>query len=513
MVNIQFIEIIIYIYIILAFSHLIVQMWLSALHSVSYNKRVKKEASISRNKIGVVYPIYNESPEVLEIVLMKASKVEKELKDIKFVFIDDGSQNIDLLKPIYEKYVKIFLNAEFIYKSNTGKRNTQNEGFSILNKYEYIITVDSDTLLNSNAIKNALSRIESDSKIGAVTGDVHVYNKNANILTKLISLRYWIAFHLERAAQSYTGSVLCCSGPFTIYRNSIIKQIKNDYINQVFLGNVCTYGDDRHLTNLVMSKGFKTVFQEDSIVHTYVPDNFNEYIKQQNRWNKSFFREFVWSNKFYSKISFYSLYDMYAQIILSAMFTLVLSILLYNYFQTGNLSLVFSYIIIIFIMALFRSLYALFRTGNLSFLLFSIYGFIHVIFLMPVRLKALLTLDDASWGTRDKSSKSNILQWIFNYFGLVFVIGIIISLLSNQEALIIKPAYNSFFDNNILVSTIMNWSLVIPYVYFTILVFSLHQFYDRFHSRPLYQNVTYTIFITIICSLIYSNVFLNNISI
>jgi hyaluronan synthase len=510
--EINIIEIYIYIYILLSFSHLITQMWLASLHSISFNKRVTKKVNINKNKIGVIYPIYNESPEVLDLVLEKALEVENKLREIKFIFIDDGSKNLDTLESIYNKYNKLFKNAEFIYKSNTGKRRTQYDGFSKLKEYEYIITVDSDTLLNYKAIENALNRIESDQKIGAVTGDVQVYNKNKNLLTKLIQFRYWIAFHLERAAQSYTGSVLCCSGPFTIYRNSIIQDVKDDYINQVFKGNICTYGDDRHLTNLVISKGFKTVLQENSIVYTYVPDNLSAYFKQQDRWNKSFFREFIWSNKFYSKVSLYSLYDMWSQVILSVMFTLTLGILIYNYFQNGNITLLFSYITIIFIMALFRSLYAIFRTGNLSFILFSIYGFIHILFLMPIRLKALFTLNDTNWGTRDKNSKSNIFQWMFNYFGLILVIAFILSIFMGDDSLIIKPQSDSINYNDSLVETFLNWNIVIPYTYLTILIFSVHQLYDKFHSRPLYQNIIYTLFITLVCTLLYIKVFLGGIA-
>jgi cellulose synthase/poly-beta-1,6-N-acetylglucosamine synthase-like glycosyltransferase len=130
-------------------------MWLASLHSISFNKRVTKKVNINKNKIGVIYPIYNESPEVLDLVLEKALEVENKLREIKFIFIDDGSKNLDTLESIYNKYNKLFKNAEFIYKSNTGKRNTQYDGFSKLKEYEYIISVDSDTLLNYKAIENA----------------------------------------------------------------------------------------------------------------------------------------------------------------------------------------------------------------------------------------------------------------------------------------------------------------------------------------------------------------------
>jgi hyaluronan synthase/N-acetylglucosaminyltransferase len=51
-------------------------------------------------------------------------------------------------------------------------------------------------------------------------------------------------------------------------------------------------------------------------------------------------------------------------------------------------------------MALIRCSYALYRTRNPAFLLFVLYGFLHVALLVPTRMRALMTLTDNRWGTR-----------------------------------------------------------------------------------------------------------------
>ena len=58
------------------------------------------------------------------------------------------------------------------------------------------------------------------------------------------------------------------------------------------------------------------------------------------------------------------------------------------------------YVVAITVMALVRCSYAIFRTRRLSFLLFVLYGFIHAALLVPLRMRALTTLTDNSWGTR-----------------------------------------------------------------------------------------------------------------
>ena len=44
--------------------------------------------------------------------------------------------------------------------------------------------------------------------------------------------------------------------------------------------------------------------------------------------------------------------------------------------------------------------YAMCRTRKLSFLLFILYGFVHIVLLVPTRMRALMTLSDNRWGTR-----------------------------------------------------------------------------------------------------------------
>ena len=52
------------------------------------------------------------------------------------------------------------------------------------------------------------------------------------------------------------------------------------------------------------------------------------------------------------------------------------------------------------VMAALRCSYAMYRTRKLSFLLFILYGFIHVVLLVPTRMRALMSLSDNRWGTR-----------------------------------------------------------------------------------------------------------------
>jgi hyaluronan synthase/N-acetylglucosaminyltransferase len=276
----------------------------------------------------------------------------------------------------------------------------------------------------------------TDPAIGAATGDVRIFNSTVNLLTRMQSLRYWLAFHLERAAQSYAHCMLCCSGPFSAYKANLIKQIQDKYIHQTFLNHPCTYGDDRHLTNLVINHGYKTIFQPHAIAYTFAPTQFTQFIQQQVRWSKSFFRETVWTLKNYRQFSFYSLWDLVLQNLLTLTFIFTLSLTAFETLNTLSASPLLQLLITLLAMASLRALYALLNTRNLWFLIFPSYSFLHLTTLIPIRLKALFTLADSSWGTRSSSQKGPWIdhcKWIAIYLILILnITGLLVLTTENQ---------------------------------------------------------------------------------
>lgn len=55
--------------------------------------------------------------------------------------------------------------------------------------------------------------LDDDPRVGAVGGDVRILNPLDSWVSFLSSLRYWVAFNVERACQSYFHCVSCISGP------------------------------------------------------------------------------------------------------------------------------------------------------------------------------------------------------------------------------------------------------------------------------------------------------------
>lgn len=390
-------EEILIIYGILSLSHLIVQSSIAHFHHIKSRKN-KYKVCYLKPRVSVIIPSYNEEAKWLADCIDSLLK-QKYDGGIEVLVIDDGSKNRTELMPVYSKYAKKIGVRVIINEKNQGKRRVQKQGFDI-STGDIIITVDSDTTIEApygiaNIVKNF-----KDETIGAVTGEVRVLDTCKNLLTKLIDFRYWMAFNQERAAQSNFNVVMCCSGPFAAYRKFLIDRIKDKYISQYFLGEKCTYGDDRHLTNLILEEGYSVRYDEHSKAMTHVPDNLRTYIKQQIRWNKSFYREFLWTIRFVHRHHFYMIYDLTIQTLLPFLLVLAILVTITQFLITQNAALLIFYFLVLISIANIRSAYGFYRTGDIQYLIFPIYAFLHILVLVPIRFWSIFTLKSTRWGTR-----------------------------------------------------------------------------------------------------------------
>jgi len=223
---------------------------------------------------SVVVPVYNEKPELLTkcIRSLVESEGEKEI-----ILVNDGSQKKELLQTIDELQKKYGIKV--LHQQNKGKRYAQKLGIEAA-KYPFIVTVDSDSVVFPYSILRLLQPFK-DKKVGAVTGRAEALNRNENLLTRMIDARYKNAFGFERASLSALGVITCCSGVLSAYRKEVILPIMDKYVHQKFLGAECTYGDDRHLTNLVLMNDYKIKYVDEALVLTEVPNNYRQFFKQQ----------------------------------------------------------------------------------------------------------------------------------------------------------------------------------------------------------------------------------------
>jgi hyaluronan synthase len=316
--------------------------------------------------------------------------------------VDDGSSN-----PACLQVAEALLRSEpgaMVHRlaRNQGKRHAQ--GWAMRRaSADVIVTIDSDTVLEPNAIEEGLKPF-ADDRVQAVTGYVRALNHRKNLLTKLIALRYANVFLYERTAYSVLGSVVCCCGSLSLVRSQVVLDNLDDYVNQTFLGRNVMYGDDRRLTNYALVRG-KVAIQTTAVASTMVPERLSHFARQQIRWAKSFFRETLWAlNHFHMNrwIWWLSLAELAAWLFSSVMLALLVvspSVLL-NVPQAGR------FMALLLGMAYVRSVRYLGSEKESGwyqfsvFLLAPLYALLHLLMLVPLRFYSLATLRDGGWGTR-----------------------------------------------------------------------------------------------------------------
>jgi hyaluronan synthase len=196
----------------------------------------------------------------------------------------------------------------FFQNYNQGKREAM--GIGIRNaRTELIVFVDSDSFLYPNSIRTLVQPMK-DPKMGGVAGRTDVANIYTNWLTKMQAVRYYISFRIMKAAEAYFDSVMCLSGPLSCYRLDVVREVFDKWINQRFMGQKATFGDDRSLTNYVVEH-YRTGYQDHAICSTIVPNRNKQFLRQQMRWKRSWLREslractFMWKKQPFMAISFY----------------------------------------------------------------------------------------------------------------------------------------------------------------------------------------------------------------
>ena len=284
----------------------------------------------------------------------------------------------------------------FRQSANLGKRDAMARGAREA-RHELLVFVDSDSFLDPFAVRNIVQPFK-DKEMGGVSGRTDVANTYTNALTKMQAVRYSIAFRVMKAAEGYFDAATCLSGPLSCYRRDLVLKYMDAWLNQRFLGQKATFGDDRSMTNFILRHN-RTTYQDSAVCMTIVPRSYKVFLRQQMRWKRSWLREsliaarFMWKKEPFMALSFYMgvLVPIAAPVIV-----------LYNLFYVPIMHRVFptSFIIGMLMMSLLMSMAQLFIRRSTTWiyaLWFCLYYEAVLLWQMPV---AWVTFWKTTWGTR-----------------------------------------------------------------------------------------------------------------
>lgn len=382
---------------------------------------------LGNDLVTVIVPVYNQKS-MIEIVIDAIFRSTYPYLEV--IAVNDGS--IDGTKEILDRLAKKYPALKVIHKENEGKRKAVATGF--YNSHgNYLVLIDSDSVIDQNAIAEIMKTFKADPEIGGVVGYAKVWNASKNILTKCQDVWYDYSFNIRKCAESYFGGVMCLSGCLAGYRREAIARYIPYWINArlkdsedrelttyvitpskakplltpknaKILEWVSRYDDaeDRGLTGQALVD-WKTVYAPSAIVYTDVPERFKVFLRQQKRWKKGTLRvNFFVSGFFWRKNPILSFLLFYVEFMLMFTNPVILGLTFYyEPFILNHISVPLFFLLGSLITSFGHGLDYKFRDPTSKYWMYKpLMNMITAFIISWIIFPAVLSLRKNEWGTR-----------------------------------------------------------------------------------------------------------------
>ena len=250
--------------------------------------------------ISVVIPAFNESEEVARAI-ESVARADYPRERLQIIAVDDGSTDdtwfhmrraVDTARATDER-----LDIQAIQlRQNGGKREALYAGMQLATG-SILVTVDSDTRIEADALREVVVPFMNDDDVGCVAGSVRVANPSESIITRFLRCYFSLSFRYVRAYQDAFRGVFCAPGALSAYRASVIRPHLDAWRQQTFLARRCITGEDRALTNIVLRAGALTAYQDTAVAWSAMPTTYIGLALMFLRWARSNVREtlVLWS--------------------------------------------------------------------------------------------------------------------------------------------------------------------------------------------------------------------------
>ena len=216
----------------------------------------------------MIVPAYNEEKVIKRTI---SNLLHSTYHNFNIIVVDDGSQDqtLAIVKKEFAGHplVRIFT------KENAGKSMALNFGIA-QTEAEIIITLDADTLFQSDTIKTLVRRF-SDARIAAVAGNAKVGNR-MNLLTRWQALEYITSQNLDRRAFEIMNCIAVVPGAIGAWRRTAIIEAGGFSAD--------TLAEDADLTFSILRHGHLIAYDDEALAFTEAPDTVKNFVKQRFRW-------------------------------------------------------------------------------------------------------------------------------------------------------------------------------------------------------------------------------------
>ncbi len=228
-------------------------------------------------QVAIIVPCWNEATTVAatcESLLALQYPKDK----LEIILVDDGST--DATPGAMARFVD-HPQVRIIRKENGGKHTALNAGIA-LTQAEFIGCLDADSFVEPDALREIIPFFQNQ-KIAAVTAAMSIHQP-ANALQHMQQAEYLFGITFRHAMASVNG-LYVTPGPFSFYRNSILKELGGfRYGHQT---------EDMEMALRIQQAGYGIENAPRARVYTKSPSTIATLIKQRTRWTTGFLRNIL----------------------------------------------------------------------------------------------------------------------------------------------------------------------------------------------------------------------------
>lgn len=226
--------------------------------------------------VSILVPAHNEEDTLRGAV---ASIAALHYHHFEVVLIDDKSDDatLQIMTDLQREYQGKFTVKIVPIAINQGKANALNQGLKVA-AGEYILGIDSDSILDYQSLTQLVQTLNSDQHIGAVAGKPVVRNRTT-ILGRLQLLEYIGVIDIIKKAQAFlTGRITTVSGVIVAFRRSALASVGG--------WNAAVMTEDIDITWRMYRHGWRVHYEPRAICWILVPESIRNLVRQRQRWSR-----------------------------------------------------------------------------------------------------------------------------------------------------------------------------------------------------------------------------------
>jgi biofilm PGA synthesis N-glycosyltransferase PgaC len=228
--------------------------------------------------ITILVAAYNEEGSIADTI--ESIKRQNYPGPFQVTVIDDGSTDntAAIVSAINYPWLTFLKQPK-----NAGKSAALNRGLREA-RHGLVITLDGDSYLYKNALKNIVERYACD-PIGtrAVAGCMLVRNSRVNWVTMMQEWDYFHGIAAIKRVQSLYQGTLVAQGAFSIFDRQTLLELGG--------WEECV-GEDIVLTWAFLKAGYRVGHAEDALCFTNAPERLGQLLKQRQRWARGMMEAF-----------------------------------------------------------------------------------------------------------------------------------------------------------------------------------------------------------------------------